>query len=128
MNLSPLSFRIKKYPKDRSKQQRLSTTDQITEERVEMDYIGNVDQDEVCQRPTLPIFFDSVQKNSDTEHRARSPKLLDTRLYLHNRRACYNGNWPVRCITPPAYLDPRLYTSRIHGERERNFSHSRARE
>lgn len=127
MNLSPLSFRIKKYPKDRSKQQRLSRRIKSQKKGLKWTTLETWIKTRSVN-VQLPIFFDSVQKNSDTEHRARSSKLLDTRLYLHNRRACYNGNWPVRCITPPAYLDPRLYTSRIHGERERNFSHSRARE
>lgn len=126
MNLSPLSFRIKKYPKDRSKQQRLSRRIKSQKKGLKWTTLETWIKTSSVNVQHCPSF--SVQKNSDTEHRARSPKLLDTRLYLHNRRACYNGNWPVRCITPPAYLDPRLYTSRIHGERERNFSHSRARE
>ena len=39
-----------------------------------------LDQDEACQRATLPVFFDSVQKNWDAEHRARSP--LSTRVSI----------------------------------------------
>lgn len=70
MNLSLLSFRIKKNIQ-KTNPSNNNYYDKITEGRVEMDY-NAMDADQDYQRPTLAVFFDAIQKNSDAEHRARS--------------------------------------------------------
>lgn len=94
MNLSPLFFRIKKNIQ-KTNPSNNNYHDQITEgTTMQWTRIKTIN---VQHWSSFSTRFRKTRMPNIVQE-ASSP---DTRLYLHNRSACYNGNWPVRCITPP---------------------------